>query len=50
MTKQVSPLQQRMIDDMAFPNMSPNTQKVYAYAVANFTRREALATRRRDWR
>jgi hypothetical protein len=24
-----------MIDDMAFRNMSPYTQKVYAYAVAN---------------
>jgi Phage integrase, N-terminal SAM-like domain len=38
MTKQISPLRQRMIDDMAFRNMSPNTQKVYAYAVANFSR------------
>jgi integrase/recombinase XerD len=38
MTKQTSPLRQRMIDDMAFRNMSPNTQKVYAYAVANFAR------------
>jgi hypothetical protein len=25
-----------MTDDIAFPNMSPNTQTVYAYAVANF--------------
>ena len=38
MTKQISPLRQRMIDDMTFRNMSPNTQKVYAYAVANFAR------------
>ena len=38
MTKQISPLRQRMIDDMAFRNMSPNTQKVYTYAVANFAR------------
>jgi len=38
MTEQISPLRQRMIDDMAFRNMSPNTQKVYAYAVANFAR------------
>ena len=38
MIKQISPLRQRMIDDMAFRNMSPNTQKVYAYAVANFAR------------
>jgi site-specific recombinase XerD len=27
-----------MLDDMAFRNMSPNTQKVYTYAVANFAR------------
>jgi hypothetical protein len=30
MTEQISALRQRMIDDMAFRNMSPNTQKVYA--------------------
>jgi integrase-like protein/tripartite tricarboxylate transporter family receptor len=36
-TKQISPLRQRMIDDMKFRNMSPNTQKVYTYAVANFS-------------
>ena len=38
MTKPISPLRQRMIEDMVFRNMSPNTQKVYAYAVANFAR------------
>jgi integrase/recombinase XerD len=38
MTKQISPLRQRMIDDMAFRNMSPSTRKVYAYAVARFAR------------
>ena len=38
MTKQISPLRQRMIDDMALRNMSPATQKVYTYAVANFAR------------
>ena len=38
MTKQISPLRQRMIDDMAFRNMSPNTQKIYTYAVAKFAR------------
>ena len=38
MTKTISPLRQRMLDDMAFRNMSPNTQKVYTYAVANFGR------------
>ena len=37
MTKQISPLRQRMIDDMKFRNMSPSTQKVYTYAVANFS-------------
>ena len=38
MSKQISPLRQRMMDDMAMRNMSPNTQKVYAYAVAGFAR------------
>jgi site-specific recombinase XerD len=37
MTKQISPLRQRMLDDMKFRNMSPSTQKVYTYAVANFS-------------
>jgi integrase/recombinase XerD len=37
MSKQISPLRQRMIDDMRFRNMSPSTQKVYTYAVANFS-------------
>jgi hypothetical protein len=37
MTKPISPLRQRMLDDMTFRNMSPNTQKVYSYAVANFS-------------
>src|SRR5581483_9327979 len=32
-----------MIDDVAFRNMSPNTQKVYAYAVANFARFHGLS-------
>jgi hypothetical protein len=36
MTKQASPLRQRMLDDMAFRNMSPATQKCYTYAVACF--------------
>ena len=26
-----------MIDDMTFRDMSPNSQKVYTYAVANFS-------------
>ncbi len=37
MTKQILLLRQRMIDDMNFRNMSPNTRKVYTYAVANFS-------------
>lgn len=38
MTEQVSPLRQRMIDDMTIRNMSPNTQKAYVRAVKNFSR------------
>ena len=38
MTGQISPLRQRMIDDMTLRNMAPSTQKVYTYAVANFAR------------
>ena len=38
MTKPISPLRQRMIEDMTFRNMSPSTIKVYTYAVANFAR------------
>ena len=37
MSKPISPLRQRMIDDMTFRNMSPSTHKVYTYAVANFS-------------
>ena len=37
MTKQISPLRQRMIDDMKIHNMSPNTQYIYTRAVANFS-------------
>jgi integrase/recombinase XerD len=37
MTQRISPLRQRMIDDMALRNMSPNTRKIYTYAVANFS-------------
>jgi hypothetical protein len=35
MTKQMTPLRRRMIDDMTIRNMSPSTQKGYAAAVAN---------------
>jgi len=38
MTKQTTPLRQRMIDDMIIRNMSPSTQKIYIQAVANFAR------------
>lgn len=38
MTEQVSPLRQRMIDDMRIRNMSVNTQKAYVRAVANFSK------------
>jgi integrase/recombinase XerD len=38
MTGQASPLRQRMIDDMAIRNMSPNTQKAYIRAVKNFSK------------
>ena len=37
MKKPISPLRQRMIDDMTFRNMSPSTMKVYSYAVANLS-------------
>jgi hypothetical protein len=34
---QLTPLRQRMIDDMAIRNMSPLTQKAYVRAVKNFS-------------
>ena len=37
MTEQVSPLRQRMIEDMTIRNMSLNTQKAYIRAVKNFS-------------
>ena len=37
MSVQVSPLRQRMIDDMTIRNMMPGTQKVYIRAVKNFS-------------
>jgi hypothetical protein len=33
----IPPLRRRMIDDMTIRNMSPNTQKIYIRAVANFS-------------
>lgn len=38
MTRQIPPLRQRMLDDMAFRNMSASTQQCYTYAVAGFAR------------
>ena len=37
MSTQITPLRQRMIEDMTIRNMSPSTQKIYAQAVANFS-------------
>ena len=37
MTKQMTPLRQRMIEDMTIRNMSPSTKKIYVRAVANFS-------------
>jgi site-specific recombinase XerD len=37
MTKPVSALRQRMIDDMKIRNMAPNTHYIYTRAVANFS-------------
>jgi hypothetical protein len=42
MNVQVTPLRQRMIDDMAIRNMSPLTQK--AYVRANRSRQAAKGT------
>ena len=39
MTQQpLSPLRQRMIEDMTLRNLSPSTQQSYVYAVANYSR------------
>ena len=38
MSVQVTPLRQRMIDDMMIRNMSPLTQKSYVRAVKNFSK------------
>jgi integrase/recombinase XerD len=37
-TKPISPLRQRMIDDMTLRKLSPQTQSAYIRAVKNFTR------------
>ena len=36
-TKPISPLRQRMIEDMTLRKLSPKTQTAYIRAVANFT-------------
>jgi len=37
MNTQLSPLRQRMIDDMTIRDVTPGTQKVYIRAVKNFS-------------
>ncbi len=37
MAQQISPLRQRMTDDMTIRNMAPNTQRAYIRAVRSFT-------------
>src|SRR5437588_12769376 len=37
MSKPISPLRQRMIDDMTMRNLSPNTQATYIRSVARFS-------------
>ncbi len=37
-TKSVSPLRQRMLDDMTMRKLNPKTQAGYLRAVKNFTR------------
>jgi integrase/recombinase XerD len=37
MSKPISPLRQRMIDDMTMRNLSPNTQETYIRSVAQFS-------------
>jgi len=46
LTKQMTPLLQRMIEDMTIRNISLSTQKIYVAAVANFSilPRHALPT------
>lgn len=37
-TQAVSPLRRRVIDDVTLRNLSPDTQRSYLHAVANFSR------------
>jgi integrase/recombinase XerD len=43
---EVSPLRQRMIEDMTIRNLSPATQQSYIYAVAKFSNSAATAAAR----
>ena len=36
MNKPISPLRQRVLDEVTFRNMSPNTMKVYSAAVSRY--------------
>ena len=47
MTKPISPLRQRMIDDMTMRNLSPSTHETYIRAVAQFSafHRRSASTR-----
>jgi integrase/recombinase XerD len=38
MTKAISPLRRRMIEDMTVRNLSPATQRSYLHAVSKFSR------------
>ncbi|MCP1835613.1 hypothetical protein J2R76_003953 [Bradyrhizobium sp. USDA 4532] len=42
----MSPLRQRMIEDMTVRNLSPSTQKSYIYAIAKFSRHFGCAPER----
>jgi hypothetical protein len=46
MTKQISPLRQRMLDDMTSRNMSPATQRCSTYAVPCFFCTRQIGRRR----
>ena len=53
MIKPISPLRQRMIDDMTMRNLSPSTQETYIRAVAQFStfhRRSPDKLGARGWR
>ncbi|TAI60261.1 phage integrase N-terminal SAM-like domain-containing protein, partial [Bradyrhizobium sp. Leo170] len=39
----MSPLRQRMIEDMTVRNLSPSTQQSYIYAIAKFSRPDRLS-------